>query len=165
MKTQVDSRKFALIGGSVMLIIGLFALIPTLSVYSQSLPDLYVESSYGYFLGIFAMNIINKAFLIFMGIAGIACSSTNKSGEVHVSSSADANLRPSVWWSRLVLYAMGILAVLGLFSGVNTLGGYVPIFGNNIWFNAILAALGGYFGYVLDHDRSTHTNRSTLHRI
>lgn len=152
---NINAKKFALIGGSVMLIMGLFSLIPTLSVYSRSLPNLYVESSYGNFLGIFAMNIFNKALLILMGAAGIACSNTT---EIH------KNVSASVGWSRAVLYLMALLAVLGIFSKTNTLGGYMPLYGNEIWFHAIFAVLGGYFGYVVHAERS-RSGHTTLHRV
>lgn len=152
---NINAKKFALIGGSVMLIMGLFALIPTLSVYSRSLPSLYVESSYGNFLGIFSMNIFNKALLILMGAAGIACSNTT---EIH------KNVSASVGWSRAVLFSMALLAVLGFFTKTNTLGGYMPLFGNEIWFHAIFAVLGGYFGYVAHAERS-RPGHTTLHRV
>lgn len=147
----MSSKKFALAGGSVMLLWGLFALIPTLSVYNQSLPELKLSASYGYFLGIFPMNILNKVALIFFGAAGIACSNASWTGERVLS--------PSVIWSRVVLYAMAFLAILGMFVQTNTFGGYWPLFGSEIWFHSLWAVLGGYFGYVAlrtPSKRSTH---------
>lgn len=163
----MSSRKFALIGGSVMLVMGLFALIPTLSVYTPSLPSLNVEASYGYFLRIFPMNIFNKLALIIFGITGILCSNTIALEE-RAQSSASINRKNdmtlSILWSRVVLYVMGVLAILGIFQQTNTLGGYWPLFGNEIWFHALFAVLGGYFGYVLHEDTSKKVT-NTMHRV
>ena len=69
-------RRFALVGGSLMLAIGLISLIPALQGSVDRLPVLNVETSYGLFLGLFPMNIFNKAALIIMGLAGISAASS-----------------------------------------------------------------------------------------
>lgn len=160
MNTQVSSRRFSLIGGIFMLVTGLLALVPNLSVYSQSLPELYIEYSYGYFLSLFAMNVMNKTFLILMGVAGIICA--NMTNENVTTLTKDTH-SPDVWWCRVLLYVSGAMAILGLFSATNTLAGYWPIFGHNVWLNALLAVLGGYFGYAATEDRSV--SKQSLRRI
>lgn len=154
----MNSKKFALIGGSLMLLMGLFALIPGLTVYSKTLPVLTIDMSYGYFLNIFPMNIINKVALIVMGLAGIAASNM---GFQENKKRID---RSPVVWSRLVFYVMSTLTVLGSFERTNTFGGYWPLFGNEIWFHALCAIGGGYYGYFMIKETgpSTHT---TLHRV
>lgn len=140
----MSSKKFAFTAGSTMLLLGLFALIPALTVYNnQTLPALKLSASYGYFLGIFPMNILNKLALIFLGIAGIACSNASASGGHALS--------PSTLWSRVLFYAMAALAVLGAFKQTNTFGGYWPLFGNEIWFHALFAAMGGFYGHIAHH--------------
>lgn len=140
----MSSKKFAFTAGSTMLLLGLFALIPALTVYNnQTLPALKLSASYGYFLGIFPMNILNKLALIFLGIAGIACSNARAS-DGHA-------LSPSTLWSRVLFYAMAALAVLGSFKATNTFGGYWPLFGNEIWFHALFAAMGGFYGHIAHH--------------
>ncbi|MGZ9189923.1 MAG: DUF4383 domain-containing protein [Nitrospira sp.] len=42
----------------------------------------------------------------------------------------------------------GLLTVLGLMPGANTMFGLVPIFAHDIWLHAFTAALGIYFGWV-----------------
>lgn len=131
-------RKFALYGGAVMLLIGVISLFPALAGPTAGLPVLSLEASYGMFLGLIPMNVINKLVLIAFGIAGIAA--------------ADSKFRSlplSILWARVVMVVMAIGAVLGLFPQTNTFFGYWPLFGGDIWFHALFAILGGYFGYAL----------------
>jgi hypothetical protein len=131
-------KRFAIIGGIIMLALGVLAFVPSLSQYPAWLPTLQVDTSYGLFLGLFAMNIFNKLALIVLGAAGILA-----------ANDPATNLPKSILYSRVVFVAMGVLAILGLIPQTNTLFGYWPLFGNNIWEHAIFAVLGGYFGYVL----------------
>jgi hypothetical protein len=120
---------------------GAVALIPALYDYPNAgLPALRLENSYGLFLGIFPMNILNKLALILFGAAGIL-----------VSQLPTTSLPASVKWSRWVFAVMGIAAVLGFFPQTNTLGGYWPLFGSEIWVHGIFALLGAYFGFALPH--------------
>jgi hypothetical protein len=136
----MQPRKFALIGGIVMLAMGLLALIPDLYAYRQNseLPTLVVQSSYGYFLGFIPMNILNKLTLVLFGIAGIAA-----------TRAPTTSLPKSITWSRWVFFVMAPLAVLGLFYQTNTLGGYMPLFEAQAWIYGIFAILGAYFGFAL----------------
>ena len=52
-------KRFALIGGIIMLAVGVLALIPNFVGLADSLPVLRVQESYGYFLGLVPMNIVN----------------------------------------------------------------------------------------------------------
>lgn len=133
---HIHTRKFAMIGGWVMLVMGILSLIPTLSQNTYLLPALRLENSYGLFLGFFPMNILNKLALILFGVAGIMASRTD-------------DVIASVKYSRIVCVAMGGLALLGLFPSTNTLFGYWPLFGGEIVGHGIFALLGGYFGYAV----------------
>lgn len=131
-------RRFALIGGAIMLAIGLISLIPALQGTVERLPVLNVETSYGLFLGLFPMNIFNKAALIIMGLAGVSA-----------ASSPFTSLPMSIHFSRLVFMVMAVLAVLGIIPATNTLFGYWPLFGNEIIFHGVFALVGAYYGYAL----------------
>lgn len=147
----MDPRRFALIGGIVMLVFGVFALIAPGSV--DGLPALNQETSYGLFLGLFPMNVINKAALIIFGIAGIAAANAKFT-----------SLPMSIHWSRAVLFVMGLLAIMGLIPQTNTLFGYAPLFRGEIVTHAIFALLGGYFGYALTSKVPDQTPRGTEYR-
>ena len=131
-------RRFALIGGLIMLAIGALAFVPALSQYPTWLPRLNVETSYGQFLGLVVMNVFTKVALIAFGIAGILA-----------SRAPTTSLPSSIKWSRWVFFVMAPLAVLGLVPATNTLFGYWPIFGNHVWVSGIFAVLGAYFGFAL----------------
>jgi hypothetical protein len=142
------SRRYALIGGSIMLIMGVLALIPTLSTLPSDLRPLNFQSGYGIFLGIFPMNILNKLTLIALGLAGvIAARSTTKA------------LPASILWSKIVFLVMGIAAILGLVPATQTLGGYWPLYGMEVLLHGVFALLGGYFGFALS-SRAMQENRN-----
>lgn len=129
-------RRFAFVAGIVMLVAGLLALIVPGPV--AGLPVLRLEQSYGFFLNLFPMNIVSKIAAILLGGAGIAAANMK-----------NTSLPNSILWSRVVFYAMGALAILGLFPETNTLGGYWPLFGASFWANAIFSLLGAWFGYYM----------------
>lgn len=131
-------RRFALIGGVCMLVLGLIALLPSMVGSMEGLPLLKVENSYGLFMNLFPMNIFNKVALIALGLGGI-----------FAGSARFTNLPASIHYSRLVFYICGVLAILGAIPQTNTLNGYWPLFGNEIWLHGFLAAVGAYFGYAL----------------
>jgi hypothetical protein len=134
-------KKFALIGGIIMLAIGALALIPSLYQYQSAafdLPMLKNETSYGLFLGLFPMNIFNKIAMIVFGVAGILA-----------ANAPTTNLPKSILFSRIVFFVMGAAAILGLIPATNTLGGYWPLFGNEVWMHGVFALVGAYFGFAL----------------
>ena len=131
-------RRFALIGGIVMLAMGIISLIPSLKGSADSLPFLNLETSYGLFLGIFPMNIVNKVALIVFGLLGI-----------QASNAKFTSLPMSTHYSRLVFYVMGALAILGMIPQTNTLFGYWPLFGGEVLGHAAFALFGAYFGFML----------------
>lgn len=131
-------RSFALWGGLLMLVLGIVSLIPALSSYPPTLPTLAIETSYGLFVGLFAMNILNKLALIVLGVAGLMAANAK-----HTSLPASIN------YSRWIFGITGALAILGLFPTTNTLGGYWPLFGHSVWLHALFSVTGAYFGFAL----------------
>jgi hypothetical protein len=130
---------YALIAGIVMLAAGILAFIPALNVVpTAGMPALQLDTGYGLFLGFIPMNIVNKIVLIVFGLFGIG------------ASMAPATALPkSILWSRVVFFAMGLLAILGLFPQTDTLFGYWPLYSWNIAATAVFSILGAYFGYAL----------------
>jgi hypothetical protein len=129
-------KSFALYGGITMLVLGVLAFFVPGS--AENLPALLLESSYGWFLGLFAMNMYNKIALVAFGVAGI-----------WAANSKGRELPASIFWSQSVFAVMGVLAVLGLFASTQTLGGYWPLFGANIGLHVVVAVVGAYYGFAL----------------
>lgn len=151
----MNPRRFALIGGIIMLAIGICSFFPSLKGSSLGLPVLKVDTSYGLFLNYFPMNIFNKITLIILGCIGIAAANDQLLG-----------LPRSIKFSRWVFAIMGVAAILGLISKTNTLFGYWPLFGNEIGFHAVFAVFGAYYGYMLSSTVSNpneQTNRNKRH--
>ena len=143
----MQPRKFALVAGIVMLLMGVLALIPSLSTdpFTAQLPLLDVNTSYGLFLGLFAMNIFNKVALIVFGLLGISASS----GE-------QTSLPRSILFAKVVFFVMGAATILGAFPSTNTLGGRWPLFGATMVEHLVFAILGGYFGFTLPRKAATN---------
>lgn len=149
----MSPKNYALFGGALMVILGALAFVPNLNQapLEAGLPSLLVENSYGFFLGLFAMNIFNKAAMIVIGLWGIAA-----------SRAPTTSLPRSVQWSRWVFGILGVLAVLGAIPQTNTLYGYVPLFGAMIGLHAVFAVLGAYFGFALT--AKAHKENESLRR-
>lgn len=143
----MTAKNFALYGGSLMLAIGIISLIPGLEGDRTGLPALELNTSYGLFANLFPMNIVNKIVFAFVGVAGILIYKVN-------------DLYAWIHYSRFVFFYLGLLAILGLSSGTNTLGGYYPLFGNTVVLNALFALAGGYFGFLW-YRKETHDHTHT----
>lgn len=147
------TRNFALLCGILMLAMGCLALIPTLNSGVESLPVLYVNTSYGLFLDLFPMNIFNKIALIVFGLSGMSCYFAKHSHHY------------SIIFSKVVFWVMGTLAILGLFSQTNTLSGYWPLFGYEVLAHGVFAALGGYFGFLSSREDIHHHHPHRMHKV
>ena len=137
----MNARKFAHYGGILFFAMGLISLIPAFDGSRQNLIPLDVDLSYARFLGIFPMNVFNKAALIVFGIGGIMAAQ-------------DRDLHTSIQYARAVCLAMVPLAILGLFPATQTLGGYWPLYGSEALAHGIFGLIGGYFGFVQHSKRA-----------
>jgi hypothetical protein len=63
-------RQFALIAGIILLAMGVTSFIPALNSPAE-LPPLQLQTSYGLYLGLFPLNILNKLALVFFGVGGL----------------------------------------------------------------------------------------------
>jgi hypothetical protein len=134
----MNPKAFALVIGSALTAIGVLSLIPSFSTVTPELPRLAVETSYGLFAGIFALNIVSKIAMIVIGLAGIAA-----------ANAPTTSLPKSISYARFLFAGMGVLAILGLIPSTNTLFGYWPLFGASGGAAGILSLLGAYFGFAL----------------
>lgn len=130
----MGKRYFALAVGIVFLLLGVTGFIPNLvQLPPATAPELVVGNGYGYLLGLFPVNILHNIVHLAVGIAGILA----------YRSADGARL-----FARFFAISYAALALLGAFPTLNTLFGFVPIFGNNVWFNGLTAAIAAYFGFI-----------------
>ena len=103
------------------------------------------QPGFGYIFGVFPTNYFHNAIGILVGVWGIA---------------AFTSITGAIVFNRIfaILYAAG--AILGLLPFANTLFGLTPLFGNNIWLNAISAAFAFYCGFVKSREISMQSSSS-----
>uniref|UniRef100_B8HLZ7 DUF4383 domain-containing protein n=1 Tax=Cyanothece sp. (strain PCC 7425 / ATCC 29141) TaxID=395961 RepID=B8HLZ7_CYAP4 len=126
-----DSICYAALGlGLLYLVLGLAGFLPA---FVKPAETFTAEPGLGYIFGVFPTNYFHNAIGIVVGVWGIA---------------AFTSLSGAIVFNRIfaILYAAGV--VLGLLPLTNTLFGLTPLFGNNIWLNAITAAIAFYYGFV-----------------
>ena len=130
----MNTRTFALVFGIVFLIVGIGGFIPGLTDHSATPhEDLTMTSGYGHELGMFPINLLHNIVHILFGIWGLLAYKSLSGAKTYAKGVA-------------IIYA--VLTVAGLVPGLDTMFGLVPLFGNDIWLHALLAAVAAYFAWV-----------------
>lgn len=127
---------FALIIGILYLVIGIAGVIPSLvsaPKVSAEAVNLGFTIGYGDLLGMFPINFLHNLVHGLLGFLGIFCAATFASSRLY---------------SGFIGIFYGVLTIFGLFPATQSMLGFVPIFGNNIWLHAITSVLGIYFGLI-----------------
>lgn len=88
---------------------------------------------FGYLFGLFPTNLLHNITHLAVGLFGLY-SATGDRGAFN--------------YNRFFAISYLLLAVLGLIPLANTLFGIMPIFGNNVWFNAVTGAIAAYYAFV-----------------
>lgn len=135
-------RKCALALGIVFLVLGIAGFIPRfVSVppvgFDASISldaDSFYTKGFGLLFGLFPTNLMHNIVHLLVGILGIVAANTGN-GRIY---------------NRGFAVAYILIAVMGLLPLAKTTFGLMPIFGNNVWFNALTGAIAGYFGFVVD---------------
>lgn len=139
-KTLLESeRAFALILGIIFLLVGIAGFLPGFVSLPAGAPTVNVDAprlsfddGYGFVFGLFPTNFLHNAVHMVVGILGIAAA-TSPSG--------------SIVYNQLFAISYAVIALMGLLPATNTTFGVMPIFGNNVWFNALTAIAAGYIGF------------------
>jgi hypothetical protein len=128
-------RAFALIAGSIYLALGVLGFIPQLlSPAPAGAPSVGITAFYGYLLGLFPVNFMHDLVHLAIGAWGIAASRRTGAARAYAKALA-------------IIY--GVLTVMGIIPGLNTMFGLVPIHGHDVWLHAVTALIAGYFGWVV----------------
>lgn len=128
--TEGPIRTTALVLGILLLLMGVIGFLPNFVSVPE---DMVSTMGFGYLLGLFPTNYLHNAIRILVGLWGIA---------------ASTSLVGSITFNQIFAVLYFGEALLGLFPGANTLFGTMPIYGNNVWLNALTAAAAAYFGFV-----------------
>jgi len=123
---------FALLTGLAFLAAGVLGLVPAmLAPPPPDAPPTTFTLLYGYLLGLFPVNALHTAAHLAIGAWGLA---------------ASRGANPTLF-ARGVALIYGVLAILGLMPPLNTLLGWIPIHGNDVWLHGVTAAIAAYFGW------------------
>ena len=129
----MKTSTFALILGIAYLLAGLMGLIPAfLRPPAADAPPTTFTLLYGQLLGLFPVNILHTLVHFAIGIWGLMA----WKGAAH----------PKVY-ARSLAMLYGVLAVAGLIPGLNTMFGFIPLHGHDVWLHAGTAAIAAYFGW------------------
>ncbi|MBW4461748.1 MAG: DUF4383 domain-containing protein [Nodosilinea sp. WJT8-NPBG4] len=140
---MMRERNCALVLGILFTALGLAGFIPTLVSLPSSevagaaplpidLGDTYAQG-FGYLFGLFPINLMHNLVHLSVGIFGISASTTVGGARL---------------FNRFFAISYVLIAIMGLVPVAHTTFGLMPIFGNNVWFNAVTALIAGYFGFV-----------------
>jgi hypothetical protein len=126
-------RTFALVFGIIYLLVGILGFIPGLNQHHADLPPIAVDSFYGRLMGLFPVNILHNVVHLAIGLWGLL---------------ASRNVGGARLYGKALAVLYGLLAIMGLIPGLDTMFGLVPIFGHDVWLHALSALVAGYFGFV-----------------
>lgn len=130
----MSSRTFALVFGVAFLLIGISGFVPgLLQPPHEGHPQISLDTGYGQVFGLFPVNVLHNIVHILFGIWGLMASKSIAGAKTYGRATA-------------IIYA--VLTLAGLVPTLNTMFGLVPLFGNDVWLHALLAAIAGYFGWV-----------------
>jgi hypothetical protein len=128
----MNTRTVAIVFGVVFLFAGISGFVP--SPPPAGAPPLMVEHGHGLALGLFPINTLHNIVHLLFGALGIAA------GLGAIMSARG--------YFQLVAISYALLVLLGLIPATQTTFGLIPIWGNDIWLHALLAAGAAYFGYM-----------------
>jgi hypothetical protein len=139
---HLTERYCALSIGILFLILGVVGFIPGVVsipgatesyIPPDAAPNAYALG-FGYIFGLFPTNFLHNLVHCAVGLWGIA--------SYNNSSSARA-------FNRAFAVAYALIAVMGFLPFAKTTFGLMPIFGNNVWINALTALAAAYYGLII----------------
>ncbi|MGF1495732.1 MAG: DUF4383 domain-containing protein [Elainellaceae cyanobacterium] len=138
---MMSERNCALVLGTIFLGLGIAGFLPSLTTLPTSGLESQISPSvgptysqgFGYLFGLFPVNLMHNLVHLSVGIFGIAASTSLGGARI---------------FNRFFAASYVLLAIMGILPLSRTLFGYMPIFGNNVWFNALTGTAAAYFGFV-----------------
>src|SRR5688572_21499293 len=160
----MNTRNFSLVLGVAFLLIGILGFIKVEPILMQHPlgedkdahvaghdhdhgEELKLKSFEGYLFGLFHVNALHSGVHVLFGLMGIGMSRRWDLARTYC---------------RIVAVSYALLAVLGLIPQVNTVFGYIPIHGHDVWLHALIALAAAYFGFAAPRpDRADVTPTTT----
>lgn len=139
-------KTFALVLGIVFAVVGVLGFVP--GVVTEPIGMAPDQADHGLLLGLFPVNGLHNLVHLGFGIWGIIASQTFDHARLY---------------TRVTAVSYAVLAVFGAIPGLQTLFGFVPIYGHDVWLHAVIALAAGYFGWL--HHASTAESGGTPVRM
>lgn len=134
----MTARSFALVFGILYLGAGLLGLMPgMLAPAPANAPPLDFDAMYGVVLGLFPVNLLHTLVHLAIGAWGLW---------------AFMGHAGPTFFARSLALVYGVLGVMGLIPGFNTVFGLIPLHGHNVWLHLGTAAIAACIGWP-DIDR------------
>jgi cytochrome b subunit of formate dehydrogenase len=139
---KIVERYCALTIGVIFLILGLAGFTPALVslpgtseafVPLDASPSAYA-AGFGYIFGLFPTNFLHNLVRCAVGLLGIAAYNSTSSARL---------------FNRVFAVTYLALAIMGFLPFAKTFFGLMPLFGNNVWINALSAIAAAYYGIVI----------------
>ncbi|HCR70001.1 MAG TPA: DUF4383 domain-containing protein [Anaerolineae bacterium] len=133
------TKYFALVIGILFVLAGVGGFLPIITqpAPADALP-LHLNTSHGRLLGLFPVNIAHNIFHFTVGVFGLLSYKQYATAKT---------------FSKGLAVTLGILTVLGFFPNLNTLFGWLPIYGHAIWLHGLEAIVAAYLGYFAHPQR------------
>ncbi|QIR39279.1 DUF4383 domain-containing protein [Tolypothrix sp. PCC 7910] len=139
---KMAERYCALGIGIIYLLLGLAGFIPALvSIPGTHMSYIPLDEStnaysagFGYIFGLFPTNFLHNIVRCGVGLWGIASFISAHSSRI---------------FNRGFAIAYIVLAIMGLLPFAKTSFGFMPLFGNNVWVNALAAIAAIYYGIII----------------
>ncbi|MBC7878501.1 MAG: DUF4383 domain-containing protein [Anaerolineales bacterium] len=128
------TRYFSLIVGILFVLAGIGGFLPVITQPppADAMPLHNMSTSHGYLLGLFPINILHNIFHFTVGVLGLL---------------AYKQYSTSRLFAQGLAVTLGILTVMGLFPMYNTMFGWFPLYGHDIWLHGLEAVIGAYLGF------------------
>ena len=141
----MKTSTFALVFGIAYLLAGLMGFVPALlRPPAPDAPPTTFTLLYGQLLGLFPVNILHSAVHLAIGVWGLMA----WKGAAH-----------SKVFARSLAMLYGVLTLAGLIPGLNTMFGFIPLYGHDVWLHAATAAVAAYFGWRSEPEATMERRR------
>lgn len=151
-RENMAERYCALFIGIIFVLIGVAGFVPGFvslpstgePIPIDAAPSIY-SAGFGYLFGLFPTNLLHNIVHIIVGSLGIVSYTTSGGAR---------------FFNRGFAIAYFLIAIMGLLPLAKTTFNLMPIFGHNVWFNALTAAVAAYFGFVQPTQTMAQMNTS-----
>ena len=128
------ARAYVLLLGIAFITAGISGFIPALTTPPDvSAPDLIIDTSYGYLLGLFPVNIIHNLFHLIAGMYGIWATQQQTSALIYC---------------RVIGSILLGFTIMGLLPQLSNTLGLMPLFGHDVWLHGLEALIALYLGFI-----------------